>query len=50
MRWQDINAVSTLILGSTGRVTTWEVWKLIGELKVIVHRQTTLIESTKAEL
>jgi hypothetical protein len=35
---------------STGRVTTREVWKLIDELKDIIHRQTTLIESTKAEL
>jgi hypothetical protein len=35
---------------STGRVTTREVWKLIDELKDIVHRQTTLIESTKTEL
>lgn len=35
---------------SSGRVTTREVWKLIDELKDIVHRQTTLIESTKAEL
>jgi hypothetical protein len=35
---------------STGRVTTREVWKLIDELKDIIHRQTALIESTKAEL
>lgn len=35
---------------STGRVTTREVWKLIDELKDIVHRQTTLIESTRTEL
>jgi hypothetical protein len=35
---------------STGRVTTREVWKLIDELKDIIHRQTTLIESTKGEL
>jgi chromosome segregation ATPase len=35
---------------STGRVTTREVWRLIDELKDIIHRQTTLIESTKAEL
>jgi hypothetical protein len=35
---------------NTGRVTTREVWKLIDELKDIVHRQSTLIESTKTEL
>lgn len=35
---------------ASGRVTTREVWKLIDELKDIIHRQTALIESTKAEL
>lgn len=35
---------------TTGRVTTWEVWKLIDEPKDIIHRQTALIESTKAKL
>ena len=35
---------------STGRVTTREVWKLIDSLKYIIHHQTALIESTKAEL
>jgi hypothetical protein len=35
---------------STGRVTTREVWKLIDELKDIVHHQTTLIESSRTEL
>ena len=35
---------------STGRVTTREVWKLIDSLKVIIHHQTALIESTKAEI
>lgn len=35
---------------STGRVTTREVWRLIDSLKTIIHHQTTLIESTKAEL
>ena len=34
----------------TGRITTREVWKLIDNLKDITHQQTTLIESTKAEL
>ena len=34
----------------TGRITTREVWKLIDSLKDIIHRQTTLIESTKADL
>ncbi|OGE46982.1 hypothetical protein PENARI_c080G09532, partial [Penicillium arizonense] len=34
----------------TGRITTREVWKLIDNLKDIIHRQTTLIESTKADL
>lgn len=33
----------------TGRITTREVWKLIDDLKDIIHRQTALIESTKAE-
>ena len=35
---------------STCWVTIREVWKLIDELKDIVHHQTTLIESTKTEL
>ena len=35
---------------STGRVTTREVWKLIDSLKLIIHHQTALIESTKAEI
>lgn len=35
---------------TTGRVTTREVWRLIDELKNINHRQTALIESTKAEV
>lgn len=34
----------------TGRITTREVWKLIDSLKDIINRQTTLIESTKADL
>ncbi|CRL28128.1 Zinc finger, CCHC-type [Penicillium camemberti] len=34
----------------TGRITTREVWKLIDNLKDIIHHQTTLIESTKADL
>lgn len=34
----------------TGRITTREVWKLIDSLKDIIHHQTTLIESTKADL
>lgn len=34
----------------TGRITTREVWKLIDNLKDIIHRQTRLIESTKANL
>lgn len=34
----------------TGRITTREVWKLIDDLKDIIHHQTALIESTKAEL
>jgi hypothetical protein len=37
-------------LESTGRVTTREVWKLIDSLKLIIHHQTALIESTKAEI
>jgi hypothetical protein len=35
---------------STGRITTREVWKLIDSLKLIIHNQTALIESTKAEI
>ncbi|CAP91199.1 Pc13g01300, partial [Penicillium rubens Wisconsin 54-1255] len=35
---------------STGRATTREVWRLIDSLKTIIHHQTTLIESTEAEL
>jgi hypothetical protein len=35
---------------NSGRVTTREVWKLIDSLKLIIHRQTALIESTKAEV
>ena len=35
---------------STGRVTTREVWKLIDSLKLTIHHQTALIESTKAEI
>lgn len=35
---------------STGRVTTREVWKLIDSLKLIIHHQTALIESTKTEI
>ncbi|KAG2000895.1 hypothetical protein GB937_010718 [Aspergillus fischeri] len=34
----------------TSQITTREVWKLINDLKDIIHCQTTLIESTKAEL
>jgi hypothetical protein len=34
----------------TGRITTREVWKLIDSLKDIIHHQTTLIQSTKADL
>ncbi|KAK9847033.1 hypothetical protein MYU51_021135 [Penicillium brevicompactum] len=37
-------------LENTGRVTTREVWKLINSLKLIIHHQTALIESTKAEI
>ncbi|KAJ5858067.1 hypothetical protein N7455_008961 [Penicillium solitum] len=37
-------------LESSGRVTTREVWKLIDSLKLIIHHQTALIESTKAEI
>ncbi|KAJ5346168.1 hypothetical protein N7452_004172 [Penicillium brevicompactum] len=37
-------------LESTGRVTTREVWKLIDSLKLTIHHQTALIESTKAEI
>ncbi|KAI9044306.1 uncharacterized protein KD926_001537 [Aspergillus affinis] len=35
---------------STGRVTTREVWRLASTLKDIIHHQTSLIESTNAEL
>jgi hypothetical protein len=35
---------------STSRITTREVWKLIDSLKLIIHHQTALIESTKAEI
>ncbi|KAJ5769199.1 hypothetical protein N7520_003758 [Penicillium odoratum] len=34
----------------TGRITTREVWRLIDNLKDIIHQQTTLIEATMAEL
>ncbi|KAJ9482385.1 hypothetical protein PENNAL_c0153G11586 [Penicillium nalgiovense] len=34
----------------TGWIATREVWKLIDNLKDIIHRQTTLIKSTKADL
>jgi DNA gyrase/topoisomerase IV subunit A len=35
---------------NNGRVTTKEVRQLIDNLKLIIHRQTALIESTKAEI
>jgi hypothetical protein len=42
---------STANLGdNNGRVTTKEIRQLIENLKQIIHHQTTLIESTKAEL
>ena len=34
----------------TGRITTREVSKLINSLKDFIHRQSTLIESTQADL
>jgi hypothetical protein len=37
-------------LESTSRITTIEVWKLIDSLKLIIHHQTALIESTKTEI
>lgn len=33
-----------------GRITTKEVWKLIGSLKDVIRHQTAAIESTQSEL
>lgn len=41
---------STTPSDPTGRITTKEVWKLIGSLKDVIRHQTAAIENTQNEL